>query len=68
MAIVTYDDEVHAIPVYTDYRGHVIMTPHGSVDGRYSKDCLCKPIVNWHSAAAPLPLYEHRPEWHPVDA
>ena len=60
-ALVEYPAEVHSVSVTVIELG---AGGYGRVESdskhEMSKDCPCGPIVNWHSSAAPRPLYEHR--------
>ena len=53
--IVTLDTEVHAIPGFVDEERFMADRLH-----EFVPECECRPVVYWDSAAAPLPLYEHR--------
>lgn len=60
-AIVDLPAEVHAIPGHLDGDRFMSDEQH-----EMSKDCECRPTVNWRSSAKPRPLYEHRNTARPV--
>lgn len=54
-AMVDLPAEVHSIP------GHLVGEKFTSdCAHEMSKDCACRPVTHWNSAAHPRPLYEHR--------